>query len=251
MIKLKRIVYILVLKKVQRRAVETINNGLPQFVFIIFIILFITTPIVGLSYNNNLYSVLKKSNLSKNYKEAITSEFDKAVNNNIPADLLLPRIKEGIFKKADGKTILKVLKNDISYLEKARSILLSIKEGKKILKDKASWARTANLISIGVSEDEIITIVKASKKRWKDYRSATYLYVSLVKWKLSKEESLMLTKAVLKSRLKGEDFKGIVRVLIEGRRLHIAPDKLVKNIEINLPKIENLNELRERVLYLE
>jgi hypothetical protein len=122
-------------------------------------------------------------------------------------------------------------------------------EGSILIEDKSSWARTANLLAGGASVQEVKQIAKASHNRWMDYRNATYLFVSLVQWGLSRESSLKLTTAVLQSSITGEDFPGIMDLLAEGRRLRIQPETVAERIINVLPGAKTLEELREIVLY--
>jgi len=219
-----------------------------RFLLLIILLGFFFSTVTAFSENTEF--IIQNSYLSESYKEAIMTELKNAIDDGIPENLLEPRIREGIAKGAEGERILQVLRNEIQLLKKARVILLSVHGGKKLLKDEASWARTANLLSIGISEEEIKTIVEACQKRWRDYRSATYLYASLIRWKLSREKSLKLIEAVLKSSLKGEDFTGIIETLIEGRRLHIPPEKMAERIIATLPDINSAEELSEKILYI-
>lgn len=224
--------------------------SVPQFLllFLSVVLISIISPVLIFPQFNA--SIIQNSNLSEYYKKAIENELKNAINDGIPENLLESRIREGIAKGAGGEKILQVLVNEIQLMKKARLILLSIQGGKRLLKDEASWARTANLLSAGISEEEIKTIVKACQKRWSDYRSATYLYASLIRWKLSREKSLKIIEAVLESSLKSDDFIGIIEILIEGRRLRIHPENMAERIIEILPYIDNTEKLKEKILYI-
>jgi len=222
---------------------------LPHFVVIsaIFIALQVI-PVVGI-LAESLEDVLARSNYSASKKEAVFQLFREAREDKIPGDLLLPRLVEGVAKRVPADKVLSVLRQNLINLREARSILLGVSDGVVLLENRSSWLRTANLLAGGVPAEEIREIAEACRLRWGDYRQATYLYVSLANWGLDRKNSLDLVRAFLKSSIPGESFAGVLELLVAGRRLRISPEELIRRIKDELPRVETLEELHERILY--
>jgi len=226
-----------------------IHTGFPRWIILCtFTALFIFSLFTN-ALGENIQSVLEKSGYSPSLKQSITNLIVEAEAEGIPGELILPRLEEGVAKSVPGEKVLNVLRDDIQRLKQAREILMEVEGGSVLIEDKAAWARTANLLAGGISPQEIKKITSFSKNRWKDYRSASFLFVSLVQWGLSKESSLELIRAVLSSPLRGEDFAGIVELFVEGRRLRIQPETLLQRMIEQLPEATTPQELREMILY--
>lgn len=224
-------------------------TGFPWFVlrciivFLVFVYLPVSAP------GDTIQKALQRSGYSQSQREAIRRVIIDAEKDGIPQELLLPRLEEGIAKKVPGERMLEVLRNDSLRLQEAREILMEIDGGWALIEDRGSWARTANLLAGGTSPLEVKQIAASCRNRWKDYRGATYLFVSLVQWGLSRESSLKLTIALLQSSIMGKDFPGIMDLLVEGRRLRLQPEIVAERITNALSRAKTLEELKENVLY--
>ena len=175
--------------------------------------------------------------------------FQEAASEGIDAELLMPKLEEALAKKATADPLITALKNEVSRLLDARRCLLEIEGGERLLLDNASWQRTANLLAWGASEEEIKVIVSSIRHRSGDFQQASYLYVSLVHWGLHRNSALSLTSAVSESSIRAKDFPGILEILIQGRRLLLSPAELSRRMVEVLPRVRNLRQLKERILY--
>lgn len=175
--------------------------------------------------------------------------FRAAASEGIDPELLMPRLEEALSKKIPANPLITALKNEVRRLLEARSCLLGIEGGGRLLLDNASWQRTANLLAWGASEEEVKVIVSSISHRHGDFQQASYLYVSLVHWGLPKNSALSLTSAVSQSAIRAGDFPGILEILIQGRRLLLSPTELARRMIEVLPRVRNLGQLKERILY--
>jgi hypothetical protein len=191
---------------------------------------------------------LRTSPYTEQQKSSIGMLFAEAAEKHIPEELLAPRLEEGVAKKVPYPRLIKALRDELTRLEQARDILLGVEGGRVLAADEASWARTSNLLALGVSEREISYVAGASIGRWEDYRDATVLFISLAGWGIDREAALSLAGAALESRLEGESFVGILDILVTGRRLRLDPDRLARLMARELPSVRDVEELEERVL---
>ena len=191
---------------------------------------------------------LRKSPYTEQQRNSLGMLFAEAVEKNIPQELLVPRLEEGIAKKVPYPRLVRALRDELNRLEQARDILLGVEAGRVLAADVASWARTANLLALGVTAREIRYLAGASIGRWGDYRDATVLFVSLIDWGIDREAALALAGAALESPLEGGSFVGIMDLLVTGRRLRLDPERLARIMVRELPSVRDIEDLEERVL---
>ncbi|MFW6182000.1 MAG: hypothetical protein ACOC8N_09640 [Spirochaetota bacterium] len=191
---------------------------------------------------------LRKSPYTEQQRSSLGVLFAEAAEKDIPQELLVPRLQEGIAKKVPYARLLTVLRGELDRLEQAHDILLDVEGGRVLVVDNASWARTANLLALGVTGREIRYMAGASIGRREDYRDATVLFVSLIDWGIDRETTLALAGAALESRLEGDSFVGIMDLLVTGRRLRLDPDRLARIMIRELPSVDDIEDLEERVL---
>jgi hypothetical protein len=196
----------------------------------------------------SLESVLSHSRYSPEVQAEVRRQFREAERQGIPVELLLPRLEEGIAKKVNAGRLLVALEREQDLLLQARGLLTELDGGARLLEDQASWARAANLLAAGYSAVEVEGLARASLSRAGDFRPAASLYVSLRGWGLSSSQALELVRGLLASPISGERFPGIMEIFIEGRRLRLPPEILVRRLLEQLPEARTIEELRQRCL---
>lgn len=222
---------------------------LPQSAFILILLITLQVIPAGRVWAESLADVLDRSSYSTSQKEAVRELFQGAREDEIPEEMLLPRLAEGVAKRVPAGKVLSVLQQNLIKLREARSILLGVSGGAVLVEKQSSWLRTANLLAGSVPAEEIREIAEACVLRQEDYREATFLLVSLTDWGLNRRASLDLVKTFLDSSIPGESFAGVLELLAAGRRLRIPPEKLITRIREELPRVETLEELQERILF--
>lgn len=222
---------------------------IPQSVFIPAVFIALQVVTAGWIWAEGLEDVLAGSTYNTLQKEAVRELFRGALKDEIPEELLLPRLAEGVAMRVPAGKVLKVLGQNLINLREARSILIGVSGGAALLENRSSWLRTSNLLAGGVPLEEIREIAEACRLRQEEYRQATYLHVSLLNWGLDRKDSMGLMKAFLESSIPGESFAGVLELLAAGRRLRIPPEELILRIKEELPRAGSLDELKERILY--
>jgi hypothetical protein len=214
----------------------------PQLLFI-GTILFLSVGFIGSA--QTVQSALASSSYSESQKIEITAFFTGIEQTGIPVELLLPKLQEGIAKRISARRVLSALEREAASLAEARTLLLGAEGGKQILSDRASWARTANLLAGGFSREEIETLIELCTPRTVTFRAATYLYVALCEWGLALEPALDLIAALLDSSIPPDRYMGVMDLLTTGRRKRIAPEELVQRIQAHLGSVNTLEELEK------
>ena len=192
--------------------------------------------------------MLTRSRYSPEVQAEVSRLFREAERQGIPDGLLLPRLEEGIAKKVNAERLLAALEREQDLLLQARDLLTGLDGGERLLEDQASWARAANLLAAGYGTVEVGGLARASLSRPGDFRPAASLYVSLRGWGLSAGQALELVRGLLASPISGERFPGIMEIFIEGRRLRLAPEILIRRLLEQLPDARTIEELRQKCL---
>jgi hypothetical protein len=196
----------------------------------------------------SLQTVLAKARITAEERAAVAEQFNEAERQGIPPVLLLPRLEEGVAKKAAAPRLLEALRRETELLLQARALLQELPAGSLLLADPSSWARTANLLSGALSAGEVRELVGLCGERPTEYRPATALYVSLLQWGLERLNAMEILRGLLAGGYPGESFPGIMSILLEGRKRRLQPEVLVRRLLEQLPQTTDLDELQRRVL---
>jgi hypothetical protein len=220
------------------------GKRLPQPSFIAFLcaaFLVISLPICAQSVE----STLARSGYSEAHKDSINTFFAEAERSDIPVELLLPKLEEGIAKGIAAQRVLDALRREAENLRLSRSLMLRSEGGERLLADPASWARTANLLAVGVSDEEIEELIALCSRRIEGFRPATYLYVAVLEWGLAGNSAFDLIGALLSSSVPPDSYLGVMDLLANGRRRRIAPEELVQRIQQHLEHTNSIKELEK------
>ena len=190
-------------------------------------------------------STLGRSPYSESQKTEITVFFTRMEHAGIPFELLLPKLQEGIAKRVPAHRVLTVLEAEAESLVQARTLLAHIEGGQLVLSDRASWARTANLLSGGIPRDEIEALIELCVSRTGTYRPASYLYVALSDWGLDRKPAMDLITALLDSSIPPDRYMGVMDLITTGRRRRIAAEELARRIQEHLGHVTTLEELEK------
>ena len=190
-------------------------------------------------------SALARSGYSEAQKDSIITFFAEIEESELPVELLLPKLEEGIAKRIPAPRVLDALKREAESLRRTRALILRSEEGERLLADPASWARTANLLAVGVSEEEIEKLIALCDRRTEVFRPATYLYVAVLEWGLARKPAFDLIGALIDSSIPPDSYMGVMDLLANGRRRRIAPEELVQRIQEHLEHANSIKELEE------
>jgi hypothetical protein len=190
-------------------------------------------------------SALGKSPYSESQKTEIAAFFTRMERTGVPSELLLPKLQEGIAKRVPAHRVLAVLEAEAESLLEARTLLVRIEGGQLVLSDRASWARTANLLSGGIPRDEIEALVDLCATRAGTYRPATNLYVALSEWGLDRMCTLELIAALVASSIPPDRYMGVMDLMATGRRRRIAAEELSRRIMEHVGQVTSLEELEK------
>jgi len=202
-----------------------------------------------LTADTALHRALEESRYNESEKNKIEQLFLSAADSGIEVELLLPRVREADAKRVSADRLISALRIEIERLHAARNILIEIDDNNVLLLDNAAWQRTANLIAWQAREEEIVVLAGVCAEDVDKYLKASYLFTSLVEWGLERNLSLDLVSAVAGSKIGYADYPGIIELLIGGRKLKMRPLDTAEGIIDALDGVDNIRQLRRKVLH--
>lgn len=212
----------------------------------LYLLLLVTISAFG--QNKEVSQLLDRSGFGSNAQEAAVDLFREAEALDVPESLLLPRLEEGISKNVPPLRIVQALENDLATLLTARSVLREVNRGGRILADNARWARAANFLAAGRSEEELRRISEICASEPESFRQATVLYISLFEWGLDQPSVVELVEGAVDSNLEPREFSAIPELFALARRDRVRPARMVERILSALPRADSLRELRSMVI---
>ncbi|MFW5689443.1 MAG: hypothetical protein ACOC1U_07720 [Spirochaetota bacterium] len=199
-----------------------------------------------LTFPQSIGSMLDRAGFSPANREAIQAVIDLAEEEDVPRELLVPRLAEGIAKRVPPERIARAMRGELAGLVAARRMLVEIGAG-SLLDDQAVWARTANLLDARVRDESIAAIARAAVEEPEAFRPATALLVSLTDWGLEDADAASLAVAAIASGLEGGSFPVVLELLIETRAARREIPEMVELLREALPNASSARSLRRAV----
>ncbi|MBT3276149.1 MAG: hypothetical protein HN368_23575 [Spirochaetales bacterium] len=212
------------------------------------ILILLILNLTGIFADNSRYQNLLSNRYGDAEREELLRIFVDAEEAGIGEDLLLPRVQEAQAKRVSSDKLISALRFEVLKLEEARSLLLQSDSGHFILANDAGWQRTANLLAWGARIPEIELLILSSDGEVERYLQGSYLFTSLVQWGLTGVSAGAISAAACESALPPDEYRGILEILIQSRRLRIESEEMAERLMRELIDSDNLRKLRRKVL---
>ena len=199
--------------------------------------------------DEKLEKALSSDRYTESQRTSIRGMFQDAENQGIDSEMLLPRIYEATAKNISVGRLVSVLAEELERFGVARELLLETPYGKELILESSAWQRAANLIAWGATDDEIRSMSNSSGGIAATFIDATHLFASLVEWGIERERAFAVVIAAMESPIAGEDYPGIIELLIQGRRIMIRPNEVISRLLLSLPRVSTFEQLKKKVLY--
>ncbi len=203
----------------------------------------------ALVFADALDEALARSPYASSERGRIASVLRDAAARGIPLEITLPRLEQGLARRAPASTVIEVVSREVERLERARALLAALSPPSALAGQPPAWQRGATLLGWGASEAELSALAAAASGRTERFVQAGNLLVSLVEWGLERRASLEVAAAAAGSGLPPEDLAGIAALFTAGRRQRRDPVDLARAIAEELPRAKTLRHLREKTLY--
>jgi len=199
--------------------------------------------------SSKVEGILREHGYSESDMQGVLKVFRGAEKGGLPGDMLVPRVQEGVAKGVPAPRLQAALKKDIDYLMSARRLFAEAEAEEVFLNREGQWKRAANMLAAGFGSDELATLIQICKVDPEKFRPISLLYASLSTWGLSKEDGLLVTKALVSSSISTEEYEGILDLYRTARRERIRPEELTKRIAARAGSSKSVEELKRMILY--
>ena len=189
-------------------------------------------------------AVLSSSGYSQDHQDQILELFERASDAEVPNELLIPRLQEGLAKRVDAAQMIGALDRDLANLQETRAIMTSVEGAEPIHGDQASWARATNLLSAGQSPETLRLLVEYSLSRPEAFRQATLLYLAVSEWGVEPELALELTHLTTLSDIEPDDYPLVAELFAVGQRSRLSPDEIFDRISAALSEGLSVGQIR-------
>jgi len=240
------------------------DAGVPQgtlrcysFVVIAVLLFFWSSPLLLSAEEEEAFSaesrrvegILEDHGYTRTEIQSVLNSFELAESKDIPGDMLVPRVQEGVAKGVPVPRLQMALKNDIEYLMSARRLFAEAEAETVFMNQESQWKRAANMLAAGFGSDELIILIEICKKNPEKFRPISFLYASLSTWGLSKEDGLAVAEALISSAIPTAEYEGILDLYRTARRERIRPEELTERIAARASSSESVEELERMILY--
>ncbi|MFO7849726.1 MAG: hypothetical protein R6V67_07175 [Spirochaetia bacterium] len=192
--------------------------------------------------------ILLQGGYSAGEAEAVLETLREAEAVEIPGEVLLSRVQEGVAKGAAAGRLAAALEQDIRTFREVRSFLEEVEGGDNIVESREQWQRAANMYTAGIEKEHIQSLAYICRERPEAFRRSTLLYVSITKWGLSKEKSQDVVAALVESSLPIDEYEGILELYRRAQRQRIKPEVLTERIVSQVKNAGSIEQLEKRIL---
>ncbi len=194
-------------------------------------------------------TLLEESSYEESAVTRLTDLLQQAEQKEIPAEMLIPRMQEGIAKGVPSSRLEYALQRDINNLKRARLIIESAGGEESFFERQSQWKRAANLLAGGFEEERLKTLVELCTDEPKEFRPVSLLYVSLTSWGLRASEAIDVSRALIASSIPSEEYEAVVNMYRKARRERISPEELSSRILQSAGRSRSIDELERLILH--
>jgi hypothetical protein len=225
-----------------------------SFIGILALLLFWSSPLLlsaeedggaaASGASSKVEAILEEHGYARTEVQGVLNSFELAESRDIPGDMLVPCVQEGVAKGVPAPRLQVALKNDIEYLMSARRLFAEAEAETVFLNRESQWKRAANMLAAGYGSDELTILIQICKKNPEKFRPISFLYASLSIWGLSKEDGLSVADALVSSAIPTAEYEGILDLYRSARR-----EELTERIVAQAGSSESVEELERMILH--
>jgi len=240
------------------------DAGVPQgtlrcysFVVIAVLLFFWSSPLLLSAEEEEAFSaesrrvegILEDHGYTRTEIGGVLSIFEMAESQDIPGDMLVPRVQEGVAKGVPASSLQAALKRDVDYLINAQRLFAQAESEEVFLNREGEWKRAANMLAAGFGSEELAKLIQICKENPEKFRPISFLYASLSSWGLSEADGLLVAEALVSSSIPTEEYEGILDLYRTARRERIRPEELSRRIAVSAGSSEGVDELERMILH--
>ena len=203
-----------------------------------------------------LEAILHESYLPPSGQQQVQQLFSSAEDSQVPTDILLLRLQEGISKRIPSPSLELALRAEKESFELARSLIYKVLDGDEassVVAEPANWARIATLYRQGIHEDYITALIlmfsqQKSREKWTNLRYGGGLLLALDRWELNRGLALDVVEALAESSIPGSDYLLVMDLFSRALSLRITVEEMAQRIIFAAPDCRSITAMERLVL---
>jgi len=203
----------------------------------------------------NLHKWIKTDRKGKRYSgygEILSKLLKRAVKENIPAVLLMDKIREGAAKRIPPQRLITAVKNELTRLKTAKAIVYRQNIKPENEDQYANRLKHISILLLGGIKDKTITglfnLMAETKRTADDILAACDVLVEFNSINLLAQDDLYgVGKALLFSRLKASTFSGISSIYLNARAKRIKTEDILTIIKNTLTNGGGIIQLDQEI----
>lgn len=207
------------------------------------------------TWNARFERTVESAHFTESEEQQIHNLLTEAQEDQIPVDLLVLRLEEGVAKRVPTSTLYNALELERQAYSYTRDLIvheLGLQEAERIVSDSTIWSRVTTIYRQGVPDEDLKALIamfnkQRSAERWNNFRYGGGLLIALRQWGLEDTLSLQVVEALSRSSIPGEDYRAVIDLFNAGISNRTSLEDIANRIIESAPNSRSLKVLERMV----
>jgi hypothetical protein len=207
------------------------------------------------TWNARFERTVESAHFTESEEQQIHNLLTEAQEDQIPVDLLVLRLEEGVAKRVPTSTLFNALELERQAYSYTRDLIvheLGLQEAERIVSDNTIWSRVTTIYRQGVPDEDLKALIamfnkQRSAERWNNFRYGGGLLIALRQWGLEETLSLQVVEALSRSSIPGEDYRAVIDLFNAGISNRTSLEDIANRIIDSAPNSRSLKVLERMV----
>ncbi len=218
----------------------------------LFLLLFFGGISFAQERGNEIKKILEqKSNFTPEQIQTVLALLDSADKKGLPVEFLINRVKEGIARKVNFQSIIKVINQKIEKLELADSLLKDcVEKGIKVKNINYARQVLGELLERGLSEDDFKDLSNLAVLRKMDLEELTKVsevLVELMERRIPLGYAKEVIALALIKKMNVKRIEKTAKLFLEAKMMHIRPEEAKEMIVEGINKGRSFRRMRDNI----
>jgi hypothetical protein len=207
------------------------------------------------TWNARFERTVESAHFTESEEQQLHNLLTEAQEDQIPVDLLVLRLEEGVAKRVPTSTLYNALELERQAYSYTRDLIvheLGLQEAERIVSDNTIWSRVTTIYRQGVPDEDLKALIamfnkQRSAERWNNFRYGGGLLIALRQWGLEETLSLQVVEALSRSSIPGEDYRAVIDLFNAGISNRTSLEDIANRIIDSAPNSRSLKVLERMV----
>lgn len=207
------------------------------------------------TWNARFERTVESAHFTESEEQQLHNLLTGAQEDQIPVDLLVLRLEEGVAKRVPSSTLYNALELERQAYSYTRDLIvheLGLQEAERIVSDNTIWSRVTTIYRQGVPDEDLKALIamfnkQRSAERWNNFRYGGGLLIALRQWGLEETLSLQVVEALSRSSIPGEDYRAVIDLFNAGISNRTSLEDIANRIIDSAPNSRSLKVLERMV----